>query len=109
MEKLSRVDIVSCATLSKEPLVFGKLLKEGQHLDLVGAYKKDMREADDETVLRSSIFLDTYQGGLKESGDIVIPLQKRILKETDIKADLFELCSGSRKGRESNKEITFFK
>ena len=109
LEKLSNVDIISCATLSKEPLVFGKLLKEGQHLDLVGAYKKDMREADDETVLKSSIFLDTYQGGLKESGDIAIPLQKGILKQADIKADLFELCSGSGKGRESDKEITFFK
>lgn len=109
LEKLSKVAIVSCATLSKEPLIFGEFLKEGQHLDLVGAYKKDMREADDETVLKSRIFLDTYQGGLKESGDIVIPLRKGILKEADIKADLFALCSGSGKGRESGKEITFFK
>ena len=49
-EVVSKVDIISCATLSKAPLVFGKNLKEGQHLDLVGAYKKDMREADDEAV-----------------------------------------------------------
>lgn len=109
LETISHVDIVSCATLSKEPLVFGKLLKEGQHLDLVGAYKKDMREADDEAVLRSSVFIDTFQGGLKESGDIVIPLRNGILKDTDIKADLFGLCSGSHKGRLSDREITFFK
>jgi ornithine cyclodeaminase/alanine dehydrogenase-like protein (mu-crystallin family) len=106
---LSTVDIISCATLSKSPLVFGKQLKPGQHLDLVGAYKKDMREADDEAVLKSSVFLDTYQGGLKESGDIVIPLQKNILKEEDIKADLFELCSKTKKGRQTDDEITFFK
>ena len=109
VETISNVDIVSCATLSKEPLVFGKILKEGQHLDLVGAYKKDMREADDEAVLRSSVFIDTFQGGLKESGDIVIPLKKEILNEADIKADLFGLCSGSHKGRQSVSEITFFK
>jgi ornithine cyclodeaminase len=102
-------DIISCATLSKTPLVFGQHLVEGQHIDLVGAYKKDMREADDEAIIRSTIFLDTFQGGLKESGDIVIPIQKGVLDEKDIKADLFDLCSGVKKGRESEKEITFFK
>jgi ornithine cyclodeaminase/alanine dehydrogenase-like protein (mu-crystallin family) len=106
---LSKVDIISCATLSKTPLVFGKNLVPGQHLDLVGAYKKDMREADDDAILRSSIFLDTFQGGVKESGDIVIPIQKGILKETDIKADLFGLCSKSKKGRLNDEEITLFK
>ena len=106
---LGMADIISCATLSKTPLVFGQHLVEGQHIDLVGAYKKDMREADDEAIIRSTIFLDTFQGGLKESGDIVIPIQKGVLDEKDIKADLFDLCSAVKKGRESEKEITFFK
>ena len=108
-EKLSEVDIISCATLSRTPLVSGKYLKPGQHLDLVGAYKKDTREADNECVKRASVFIDTYQGGLKESGDIVIPLKEGILKEEDVKADLFELCSGSKNGRANDQEITFFK
>ena len=42
-EKISKVDIISCATLSKIPLVKGKYLRNGQHIDLVGAYKKDMK------------------------------------------------------------------
>ncbi|NAS31861.1 ornithine cyclodeaminase family protein [Flavobacteriaceae bacterium R38] len=108
-EVISEVDIVSCATLSKTPLVFGKYLKPGQHIDLVGAYKKDMREADDEAVSRASVFVDTFQGGLKESGDIVIPLQNGTLKEEDIKADLFQLCASQKKGRKNEDEITFFK
>ena len=108
-EIISKVDIISCATLSKTPLIFGKYLKEGQHIDLVGAYKKDMREADDETIKKSQVFVDTYEGGLKESGDIVIPLQNETLKERDIKADLFDLCSGKKQGRQSEKEITYFK
>lgn len=106
---LGMADIISCATLSKTPLVFGQHVVEGQHIDLVGAYKKDMREADDEAIIRSTIFLDTFQGGLKESGDIVIPIQKGILDKKNIKADLFDLCSAVKKGRESEKEITFFK
>ncbi len=108
-EKISEVDIISCATLSKTPLVFGKYLKAGQHIDLVGAYKKDMREADDETIIKASIFLDTYQGGLKESGDIAIPIENGILKKEAIKADLFELASEKKQGRHSNGEITVFK
>lgn len=108
-EKIEEVAIISCATLSKLPLVLGKHIQPGQHIDLVGAYKKDMREADNETISKASVFVDTYQGGLKESGDIVIPLQEGIITESDIKADLFELCSHSKNGRTSEKEITLFK
>ncbi|WP_109097748.1 ornithine cyclodeaminase family protein [Aquimarina sp. AU58] len=108
-EKISEVDIISCATLSKTPLVLGDYLKAGQHVDLVGAYKKDMREADNESIKKATVFVDTYQGGLKESGDIVIPLKEGILKEEDIKADLFELCSEAKQGRTSDHEITVFK
>ncbi|AYN04078.1 MULTISPECIES: ornithine cyclodeaminase family protein [unclassified Flavobacterium] len=108
-EVVQEVDIISSATLSPVPLIFGKWLKAGQHLDLVGAYKKDMREADDVAILRSSVFLDTYQGGLKESGDILIPLTNGIITRESIKADLFELCSNKKLGRTSDTEITFFK
>lgn len=108
-EKISEVDIISCATLAKTPLVLGKDLRTGQHIDLVGAYKKDMREADDETISKASVYLDTFQGGLKESGDIVTPLQNGTLKEEDIKADLFQLCSNQKTGRNNQEEITVFK
>ena len=106
---ISKVDIISCATLSPNPLILGKGLKKGQHIDLVGAYKKDTREADDEAILKSNVFLDTYQGGLKESGDIVIPLANGIITKESIKADLFELCGNLKKGRTSDTEITLFK
>ena len=108
-EKVGIVDIVSTATLSRTPLVLGKYLNEGQHIDLVGAYRKDMREADDDVISKASVFVDTSQGGLKESGDIVIPLQNGILKEENIKADLFALCSNKKLGRTNEKEITVFK
>ncbi len=108
-EKISEVDIVSCATLSKTPLVLGEYLVPGQHIDLVGAYKKDMREADDLTIQKASVHLDTYQGGLKESGDIVIPIANGTLQPEAIKSDLFELCSQKKTGRTHADEITVFK
>lgn len=106
---ISTVDIISSATLSKTPLVLGKYLVKGQHVDLVGAYKKDTREADDEVVSKGNVYIDTYQGGLKESGDIVIPLTSGVLLESDIKADLFELCADKKQGRQTALEITVFK
>ncbi|WP_420398865.1 ornithine cyclodeaminase family protein [Flagellimonas sp.] len=103
------VDLVSCATLSETPLVIGSDLVPGQHIDLVGAYKPNMRESDDETIRRASVFLDTRESGLKESGDIAIPLKNGLLKESDIKADLFDLCAEAVPGRTSENEITLFK
>jgi len=107
-EKIGEVDIVSSATLSKTPLVLGKYLKPGQHIDLVGAYKKDMREADDEVIEKASVFVDT-PGGIQESGDIAIPLERGVMKQDDIKGNLFSLSSREVSGRENEEEITFFK
>ncbi len=108
-DKIGQVDIISAATLSSTPLVSGKFLRPGQHLDLVGAYRKDMREADDEAVMKSDVFVDTFEGGLKEGGDIVIPLKNGVLKEEDVKADLFAMAGQKLKGRENDEQITFFK
>ena len=103
------VDIISCATLSSDPIIKGALLRPGQHIDLVGAYKKDMREADDDVIVRGSVFIDTFQGGLKESGDIVIPLESGILQEEEICADLIMLCKNEHLGRTNKDQITVFK
>ncbi|MFB9953294.1 ornithine cyclodeaminase family protein [Rhizobium puerariae] len=102
-------DIISCATLSSEPLIRGEWLKPGAHLDLVGAFKPDMRESDDEAVRRSSVFVDTRAGAMKEGGDIVQPLANGVLTQNDIKAELADLARGRYPGRTSDDEITFFK
>jgi len=108
-EIIGEVDIISCATFSKSPLVYGKYLKKEQHIDLVGSYKPDMREADDEAIKRSRLYIDTYPAATKESGDIVVPLEKGLINEDDIQADLFDLCSNRKPGRQNDAEITLFK
>ena len=108
-EVIENVDIISCATLSPTPLIMGKWLQPGQHLDLVGAYRPDMREADDEVISKCDLFVDTYQGALKETGDLVIPIEKGLISSVDIKAELKELCSGELPGRISEQQITCFK
>lgn len=102
-------DIISCATLSNEPLIRGAWLKPGAHLDLVGAFKPSMRESDDAAVKLASVYVDTFDGALKEGGDIVQPLQAGLLQREDIKAELADLVSGRQKGRDNDNEITLFK
>ncbi len=108
-EAIQTADIISAATMSVEPLIYGKWLKPGQHLDLVGSYKSDMREADDEVIRRSTLFVDTFQGATKESGDLAIPIKTGVCRLEDIQADLFGLCGGQHQGRTIEEEITFFK
>lgn len=102
------VDIISVATLSPRPLVFGKWLKSGQHIDLVGSYRPDMREADNECLLKSSLFIDS-EGALKESGDLAIPISEKVIAKSDIKSTLFEMTKHQVYQRASDQEITLFK
>jgi len=106
---VAKADIVSCATLAHQPLIKGQWLQPGAHLDLVGGFTPEMREADDEAVRRSSVFVDTFAGACTEAGDIVQPMVSGILDHTSIESDLFGLVRGQHAGRESDHEITFFK
>jgi ornithine cyclodeaminase/alanine dehydrogenase-like protein (mu-crystallin family) len=106
---IAEADIISCATLSEQPLVFGKYLKVGQHLDLVGSFKPNMREVDNVTIQKATVFVDTLEGATKESGDILSPLQSGILKIEDIQADLFGICQQDIFCRKNDAEITLFK
>jgi ornithine cyclodeaminase len=102
-------DIVSCATLSSEPVVKGDWLKYGAHLDLVGGFTPKMRETDDAAITRARVYVDTRAGALKEAGDLVVPLRRKLIKRGDIQGDLFDLCRGKAQGRQTAPEITLFK
>jgi ornithine cyclodeaminase len=102
-------DVISVATLSREPLVRGDWLKPGAHLDLVGAYSPAMRESDDKAVRRARLFVDTRDGVLKEGGDIVRPLADGIIAKADVEGDLYDLCRGEMSVNRAPGDITLFK
>ncbi|HEY4369656.1 MAG TPA: ornithine cyclodeaminase family protein [Steroidobacteraceae bacterium] len=102
-------DIVSCATLATEPLIKGRWLREGQHLDLVGAFTPQMSEADGEAVSVADVYVDTRAGAIAEAGEIVQALASGVLKKADIVGDLFDLARGTCPQRRSPKTITLFK
>lgn len=108
-EVVSQCDILVTSTTSRIPVFSGKDLKPGTHINAIGAFRPDMREADDETILRATIVVDTYEGCLSEAGDLLVPMGEGKLKKEAIYGDLGDLVTGRKKGRRSSDEITFFK
>lgn len=102
-------DVISCATLSTEPLIRGEWLKPGAHLDLVGGFTPRMRETDDTAIRRAAVYVDTLAGATKEAGDITQPLASGALGRDAIRGDLHGLCAGTTAGRARPDEITLFK
>lgn len=106
---VAEADIISCATLSTEPLIQGKWLQPGSHLDLVGAFRPSMRETDGRCLTRSEVFVDTYAGAKGEAGDLLQAMDEGALQESDLRAELAELLTGTKPGRSSDEAITVFK
>lgn len=107
---LAAADIVSAATLATEPLIAGAALRPGMHIDLIGAFRPDMCEADAETFARARVFVDTREGVLDEAGDLLRAIDAGAIGAEAIEADLAALCSGAHPGRGDDGEaITLFK
>ncbi len=107
-EAVRVADILSSATTAIDPFIKGEWLKNGCHLDLIGAFRPDMREAHDSALLRGSIFVDSYKTALHDIGELGIPLASGLISEADVINDFYGLCSGGT-GRSSDTEITIFK
>ena len=101
-------DVISAATMAKEPLIKGAWLRPGQHLDLVGGFRPDMREADDDAIKRARVFIDAWFTAGAHCGDICKPLEAGLIAKDAI-TDTFQLARGEKPGRQSDDEITMFK
>lgn len=106
---VAEADIVSCATSSPTPLVMGEWLRPGTFVDLVGSFSPYKREVDDCAVLRSRIFVDTFEGALTEAGDLLDPLSRGVIDRRHIEGELADLVRGLVPGRSGQEEVTLFK
>ncbi len=104
----SVADIITSATMVTDPILKGEWVKPGTHVDLIGAYRPDMREADDDLMKKSEIFVDSRETTIGHIGEIEIPLQAGIITLDDIKGDFYDLCSG-KSARSDDDAITIFK
>lgn len=101
-------DIISTATMARSPVLKGKWITRGTHVDLIGAYKADMREADDDLLAKAKLFVDSRESTIGHIGELMIPIAHGAISETDILGDHYDLVPG-HVGRNSPEDITVFK
>ena len=101
-------DIIATATMTREPLIRGEWLKPGVHLDLIGAYSPEMREADSECFRRASVFVDARATTIEHIGELMAPIAEGVIKPSDVRGDFYDIESGAF-GRTHDDEITLSK
>jgi ornithine cyclodeaminase/alanine dehydrogenase-like protein (mu-crystallin family) len=102
-------DLITTCTRAHQPLVKGADLKPGVHLDLVGGYTPQTREADDDAARRALVFVDRRESAFAGVGDILQPIANGAITKADVIGDLYDLAGGAISGRRSASDITFFK
>lgn len=106
---ISQADIISTVTTAGDPILPGRHLRPGTHVDLIGGYTPLMREADDDVIRTAKIYVDNITSAVREAGDIADPLGRGIIDRSAIRGDLFDLCAGRVPKRTSDQDITVFK
>ena len=108
-EVVGKSDVVVTATTSPIPVVSGSSLREGTHLNVIGAFTPETREVDSEAVKKACLFVDSYEGALSEAGDLLIPMGEGVISREDIRGELSEIVTDIKPGRTTEDEITLFK
>ena len=100
-----KADIILTCTMTTDPILSGAWLRPGQHVNMIGAYRPDMREADDLALQKSLIFVDSFETTLEHIGELKIPLESGAISRADIRADFYDLKSFQA----GPQDITIFK
>lgn len=104
----AEADIVATATMAREPVLHGAWIRPGTHVDLIGAFKGDMREADDALIAGGALFVDSRETTIAHIGELAIPIARGVLSPDAVRGDLYDLVQ-SRAGRGSEAEVTVYK
>jgi ornithine cyclodeaminase len=102
-------DVVTTVTAASQPVVRGRWLAGGAHLNLVGAHRPDDREADTEAITRGSVYVDSLDAALREAGELLIPIAEGALRAEQIVGEIGALASGAIAGRTRHDAITVYK
>ncbi len=102
-------DVIITATRASKPLLRGKWLRPGAHVNAVGAHSPHARELDTEAIRRAKVVTDQASACLAQAGDLILPIQEGAISEEHIHADLGQIIAGLKPGREDEGEITLFK
>ena len=107
-EAVGRADIIATTTMAREPVIRGDWVRPGAHVDLIGAYKADMREADDALMARAALFVDSRET-TAHIGELLMPLASGAITPASLRGDLYDLVRSDVRGRQSDDQVTVFK
>ncbi len=107
-EAVQQADILCTVTQAREPILLGDWLREGAHLNAVGACAPFARELDSRAVTRSRVFVDQREAALNGSGDLVFPVREGVFSAADLAGEIGDVLLGRAPGRQNDKEITLF-
>jgi len=107
-EAVSQADIICTTTSSTEPVLFGKHIKDGAHINAIGSCIPSARELDTDAMLKSKLFVDRIESAINEAGDFMIPKKEGVIKNDHIQCEIGDILTGKHKGRETDMEITLF-
>ncbi len=106
---VEKADIICTTTAAKEPVLRSDWVREGVHINAVGACTAGYRELDSELVARSKLFTDRRESLFNESGDFLFPMKEGLFGEEHLRGEIGDLLLGRKTARESAEEITLFK
>ena len=106
---LKEADIICTATNATAPLFKKEDVKKGAHVNAIGSFQPHMQELDPWLIREARVFLDSREACLKESGDLIKPIQEGIISENHIAGEIGDFLLNRISGRESEEQITIFK
>jgi ornithine cyclodeaminase len=106
---IGQADIVAAATMARQPVILGQRVRPGTHVDLIGAFTPAMREADDNLIAASSVYVDFFDTVVDRIGELIQPIQSGVITRDHVRGDLYDLVAADRSSRQSESEITLFK
>ena len=108
-EAISEADIIVTTTNASTP-VFSEILQKGVHINAVGSFKPNMQELPSHAIANANkVVVESKEAALEETGDLQVPIQEGLFKASDIHAELGQIISGEKAGRENDEEVTVFK
>jgi ornithine cyclodeaminase len=108
-EAVSGADVICTATPSGEPVFSDEDVKDGAHINAIGAWTPEMCELPSETVARARVVVDSHEAVLIEAGDLLQPLERGLIDSDHFATEIGQVIAGGAAGRTDDQQITVFK
>jgi ornithine cyclodeaminase/alanine dehydrogenase-like protein (mu-crystallin family) len=106
---VANADVICTLTSSRTPVLPGRLVAPGTHVNLVGSSSRVAAETDDELVTRSRFFVDFRASAMAQAGELLNAIERKRVTADHVVAELGDIVDGRNPGRTDRDEITVFK